>query len=280
MSWPRQSSVILDFRFKLQLKISHTTRYAFQTPPAYGLQQFRLTPKSNAGQKVLDWSLDVNGAKIQAAYTDEHGNMSHLVALNPNVNELVIASEGLMEMKEQNGVLGPQTGFVPLWLFLRQTALTEIGPQIINLSADIPKNPVVSDFHALSKRIADNVNYKLGSTTATTSAEQAMRLGYGVCQDHAHVFISAARYAGHPARYVSGYLMMNDRIDQDATHAWAEVWIDELGWTGFDVSNGISPDMRYVRIATGLDYSQAAPISGITIGGSGESIDVNVQVQQ
>lgn len=101
-----------------------------------------------------------------------------------------------------------------------------------------------------------------------------------MCQDHAHIFIAAARHAGHPARYVSGYLMMDDRVDQDATHAWAEVWIGDLGWTGFDVSNGISPDMRYVRIASGLDYSQASPISGMTFGGSGESIDVNVQVQQ
>jgi transglutaminase-like putative cysteine protease len=74
--------------------------------------------------------------------------------------------------------------------------------------------------------------------------------------------------------------MMNDRVDQDATHAWAEVWVGDLGWIGFDVSNGISPDMRYVRIATGLDYSQAAPISGMTLGGSGELIDVTVQVQQ
>ncbi len=264
----------------MQLKISHTTRYSYQTPPAYGLQQLRLTPKTNAGQNVLNWSLDIKGAVVQAAYDDEHGNASQLVALNPGVNELVITSEGVIDMLDQNGVVGPQTGNVPLWLFLRQTALTQLGPQIKDMSASIPRNPAVSDFHALSKQIADQVTYMSGSTVATTSAEQAMTLGKGVCQDHAHIFIAAARHAGRPARYVSGYLMMNDRVAQDATHAWAEIWIDDLGWTGFDVSNGISPDMRYVRIATGLDYSQAAPISGITIGGRGESIDVTVQVQQ
>jgi len=264
----------------MQLKISHTTRYAFETPPAYGLQQLRLTPNSNAGQNVLEWGLDIQGAKVQATYDDEHGNASHLVALNPNVNELVITSQGLIDMTDQNGVVGPQQGYAPLWLFLRPTALTGIGPQIKELSATIPEDPQVADFHDLSKRIASQVAYTTGSTVSTTSAEQAITLGKGVCQDHAHIFIAAARHAGHPARYVSGYLMMNDRIDQDATHAWAEIWVGDLGWTGFDVSNGISPDMRYVRLATGLDYSQAAPISGMTIGGSGESIDVNVQVQQ
>jgi len=74
--------------------------------------------------------------------------------------------------------------------------------------------------------------------------------------------------------------MMNDRIAQDATHAWAEVHVPGLGWTGFDVSNQISPDERYVRVATGLDYSDAAPISGIVFGDCNEAISVDVQVQQ
>ena len=53
------------------------------------------------------------------------------------------------------------------------------------------------------------------------------------------MFISAARLADVPARYVSGYLMMNDRVDQDASHAWAEAHFDGRGWVGFAVSNGI-----------------------------------------
>src|SRR3546814_6519842 len=64
----------------------------------------------------------------------------------------------------------------------------------------------------------------------------------GVCQDHAHIFIAAMRHLGHPARYVSGYLMMNDRTRQDATHGWAEAHFEHIGWIGFDVSNGHSPD--------------------------------------
>ena len=63
-----------------------------------------------------------------------------------------------------------------------------------------------------------------------------------------------ARALEVPARYVSGYLMMDDRVDQEATHAWAEAFVEGLGWVGFDISNGISPDPRYVRVATGRDY--------------------------
>jgi transglutaminase-like putative cysteine protease len=85
---------------------------------------------------------------------------------------------------------------------------------------------------------------------------------------------------GIPARYVSGYLMMDDRIDQDATHAWAEAYVDGIGWIGFDVSNGICPDERYVRVATGLDYTEAAPVSGMRLGDSQERMVVSLQVQQ
>ena len=93
-----------------------------------------------------------------------------------------------------------------------------------------------------------------------------------------HVFLAVARQLGFAARYVSGYLMMDDRIDQAAMHAWVDVWVDGLGFVGFDVSNGISPDERYVRIATGLDYRGAAPIAGTRYGSGQEFLDVALSV--
>ena len=101
-----------------------------------------------------------------------------------------------------------------------------------------------------------------------------------MCQDHSHVFLGTVRALGFPARYVSGYLMMNDRVDQDASHAWAEAHVEGLGWVGFDISNGISPDERYVRIARGLDYGDALPAKGVVIGARDETLVVSIQVQQ
>lgn len=74
--------------------------------------------------------------------------------------------------------------------------------------------------------------------------------------------------------------MLNDRTTQDAMHAWSEAYVAGLGWVGFDVSNGISPDARYVRVATGLDYRDAAPVSGTRIGGTGEVLGVQIEVTQ
>ena len=74
--------------------------------------------------------------------------------------------------------------------------------------------------------------------------------------------------------------MMNDRIEQEASHAWAEAHIDGLGWVGFDISNGISPDERYVRVATGRDYRDAAPVTGISFGNTTQELEVAVAVEQ
>ena len=101
----------------------------------------------------------------------------------------------------------------------------------------------------------------------------------GVCQDHAHIFISAARARGVPARYVAGYLLAGEQANQQfETHAWAEAYVDELGWVGFDVTNGISPTDHYVRLCTGLDAHDAAPVRGIFSGGGGGTVHADVRI--
>ena len=134
--------------------------------------------------------------------------------------------------------------------------------------------------HALSSAIREAVAYEVGGSETEWTAEEALKAGKGVCQDHSHVFIACAREMDIPARYVSGYLKMDDRDEQDATHAWAEAHVPDLGWVGFDVSNAISPDMRYVRVATGLDYDEVAPVSGTRFGGAGEKLSVEIEVAQ
>ena len=149
-----------------------------------------------------------------------------------------------------------------------------------HLVRDLPQGDPLDVLHALSEVIRARITYQTGASHPDWGAEEAIAAGCGVCQDHAHVFVSCARVLGYPARYVSGYLMMDDRITQEATHAWAEAHLDGLGWVGFDVSNGISPDQRYVRVATGLDYGQAAPVIGSRLGAAGEALNVQLEVAQ
>ncbi|MGX7894685.1 transglutaminase family protein [Tsuneonella sp. HG222] len=266
----------------MRLAIRHTTRYEFQGPIAHGLQRLRLTPKETQGQKILDWTMTYEGAREELTYDDQNHNHVTLVSVVEGARQVVVTCRGAVETQDQAGVMGHHAGHLPLWAFLSETPLTKAGPKLRALIATVERSGegMVGTLHNLSNAIREAVNYETGRTDVTTTAEQAVVAGHGVCQDHAHIFIAAARALEIPARYVSGYLMMNDRIQQEATHAWAEAYIQNLGWVGFDISNGISPDPRYVRVATGRDYRDAAPITGISFGAATENLTVDLEVEQ
>jgi len=67
---------------------------------------------------------------------------------------------------------------------------------------------------------------------------------------------------------------------QDAGHAWVEAFVENLGWVGFDPTNGIGITEAHVRVAIGLDYLGAAPVRGTRYGGGGETLKVAVHVDQ
>lgn len=265
----------------MQLQITHKTHYSYTQPVDYALQQVRLTPRSSALQTIENWSVQIDGGKVEACYSDHYGNHVDLVSITPGAQQLTVTATGTATTTDTAGVFGKTYGCAPLWHFCQTTSLTTPDPAITALSA-IPADhdDPIAGLHALSAAILSATPYEVGATDPDTTAAAALTLGKGVCQDHAHIFITAARAAGLPARYVSGYLMMNDRTDQDASHAWAEAHLDGLGWVGFDVSNGVSPDERYVRIAIGRDAQDAAPISGLRMGQSDEAMIVSLQVQQ
>lgn len=264
----------------VRLRIRHHTRYCFDNPVIYGLQQLRKTPKSSHQQRVIDWSTSVEGGRKELSFEDHNNNTVELISFEKEVQELVVACEGEVEIAETHGVVGAHLGPAPLWLFRRATPRTRPGPGCRALVREISGEGDLERLHGLSHAVSEAVAYRVGGSEPDWSAEEAIAAGTGVCQDHAHVFIACARELGFPARYVSGYLMMDDRTQQDATHAWAEAHVNGLGWVGFDVSNGMSPDQRYVRVATGLDYSEAAPVTGTRVGGAGEALSVEIEVAQ
>lgn len=264
----------------MRLRIRHVTRYRFENPVTYGLQQLRKTPKSSHQQTVIAWATNVEGGRRELSFEDHNHNTVDLISFERNATELTVTSEGEIEIVETHGVVGPHRGPAPLWLFRRATARTRAGQGCRALIREVAGETDLARLHELSRVILTRVAYEIGASDPGWSAEEALAEGRGVCQDHAHVFVACAREMGFPARYVSGYLKMDDRVMQDAMHAWAEAHVEGLGWVGFDVSNGISPDIRYVRVATGLDYDEAAPVRGTRIGGAGEALAVEIEVAQ
>ena len=139
---------------------------------------------------------------------------------------MVITCRGTVETEDKAGVIGQHAGHLPLWAFLGQTDADPAGPA--DQRAD--RRGRAQRRAAWCRRCTTCRTRSASGCVYDTGAHRrrhhrrgrAWPPGTGVCQDHAHIFIAAARALEMPARYVSGYLMMNDRIEQEATHAWAE----------------------------------------------------------
>ena len=262
----------------MRLSIHHVTSYRFAEPVRFGLQQVRKTPKTTPYQTVLHWRTEVTGGRKELVFEDHHNNTTELVSFDSATERLDVLSAGEVAVRDTHGVVGAHRGPAPLWLYERVTPRTEARERVRALLRELPPGSELDRLHRLCAMIGAAVPYETGVSEPTWSAEETLAAGRGVCQDHAHVFIACARQLGLAARYVSGYLLMDGQSDQTAMHAWAEAWIAELGWVGFDVSNAISPDARYVRVATGLDYSDASPVTGTRVGGQAETLGVEISV--
>ena len=262
------------------LKITHRTEYRYDTPIQYGLQRLRLVPNGGASQSVQSWTLNIEGAREEARFIDQFGNETRLVSIEGEPHIVSVEATGEVLTHDKAGVSGAHKGFAPLWLFERPTPLTEAGAGIRELVESVSGGSEIERLHCLMNKVRERVAYVPGVTETGTTAEAALSLKSGVCQDHSHIFISAARLLGFPARYVSGYLMTPGSAEQAASHAWAEAHVKSLGWVAFDAANGISPDESYVRLATGRDYRDAAPVSGIRIGQAAEQLAVRITVEQ
>lgn len=264
----------------MRLKITHRTEYRYDRPVHYALQRLRLVPCSSSMQTVRTWSLSISGAREEVCFQDHFGNDTRLVSVEGEPHMIAVEASGEVETHDRAGVAGLNRGFAPLWLFEHPTEMTTAGDGIQKLAHDIEGGADIGRLHHLLSTVRDRVAYTVGATHSSTTAEEALAQGSGVCQDHAHVFIAAARLLGFPARYVSGYLMLDASTQQAASHAWAEAHVGNLGWVSFDPANGISPDERYVRLAVGRDYRDAMPVSGIRLGAAEERLAVHVTVEQ
>jgi transglutaminase-like putative cysteine protease len=263
------------------LKISHTSTYHYDTPVPYALQRLHLVPQSNNAQTVHDWQVTCVGAHREVTYKDGFNNVTELVRHERGALEISITASGSVTTNDNAGVFGSDNINTPLWMYSRQTKLTQPGEEISALAGRISSIPdELARLHELMAQIGSRMAFVPGQTNVETTAEDALIAGHGVCQDHAQVFVATARLSGLPARYVSGYLRIPDVENQAASHAWAEAHVQGLGWVGFDPANQISPNEKYVRVAVGLDYRDAAPISGIRHGMGIETLDVAVKVEQ
>jgi transglutaminase-like putative cysteine protease len=268
----------------MRLSVSHRTLYRYDRPARFVTQSHRLTPVSTGCQRVIDWQVTAEGAAFGAGFTDGAGDVVATMTHPGPVETIEIVVEGTVETMDTAGVLRGQREIIAPLVYLTATPATAPSRSIVELAETALRGaaaeaPALDRAHRLAAAVHEAIAYATGTTDTHTTAAEALEAGSGVCQDHAHVLIAAAREAGLPARYVTGYLFGDPAEGPfEASHAWAEIHIDGLGWVGFDAANACCPDARYIRVGSGRDAREAAPIRGIAGGQSVEQMDVEVVV--
>jgi transglutaminase-like putative cysteine protease len=267
----------------MRLRISHSTTYRYEPPATGVIQVLRLTPGSHDGQYVAEWQIDVSTDSHLDMREDAFGNITHVMT-HGAIEDLTITVGGLIETHDTGGVLRGTHERFPPSLFLRATGLTTVNPAMEAFARQLraeSEHDTLGFLHTLMTQINEHMTFDEDPTHSGTSALEAFALKRGVCQDYAHIFIACARSAGVPARFVSGHFLRSDgMIDQAAGHAWAEAFVPDLGWVGFDPANCICTTDAHARVAIGLDYLGAAPVRGTRYGGGTETLTVSVRVDQ
>ena len=268
----------------MRIRISHATTYHYNAPPTAVTQMLRLTPRNHDSQYVLNWRIDLSQDCELHQHEDAFGNLTHSFTAEGPFNQLSIAVDGEVDTQDSNGVVTGTVERFPPALFLRETELTQADSALVEFAEATRaghNGDTLALLHELLREVHSEVAYDPDPTHAATTAAEAFKLRRGVCQDLTHIYISAARQLGIPARYVGGHFYRDDGVTaQEAGHAWAEAYVDRLGWVGFDPANKICSTDAHVRVAVGLDYFGAAPVRGTRYGGSGETMTVAVQVAQ
>lgn len=255
----------------MKLTVSHHTCYTYASEVARSTQYIRLTPASTPHQTVYHWELEL---PVSASLSrDAYGNLMHVMTIDHPHDAISIAAHGMVEISGEDDPDGSTVN--PLY-FLRDTDLTRPDAVLHDYARGFAGTNLRETLEAMMDDLRQRMPYTPGSTQVHEAASATFGRGMGVCQDHAHVFIACCRSLGVPARYVSGYIHVDD-AGHLASHAWVEAWLQER-WQTFDVTNGLTRPSHHLKLAVGLDYLEACPVRGIRWGGEQESMSAHAAV--
>jgi transglutaminase-like putative cysteine protease len=268
----------------MRIRISHESIYRYDAPVAGVIQTLRLTPRNHDGQYVVAWRIDISEDCRLDHHEDAFGNITHTFTAEGTFTELGVTVDGEVETQDTNGIVRGAIERFPPSLFLRETPLTRPDTAILAFAREARAGAdadTLALLHRMTERLHREIAFDTDPTHTATTAAESFAIRRGVCQDLSHIFISAARSLDIPARYVGGYFHRADGVvRQEAGHAWAEAFVPDIGWVGFDPANGISPTDQHVRVAIGLDFLGASPVRGARKGGGSEALSVTIHVEQ
>jgi len=275
----------------MRIAATHTTIYRYTQPVALEPHTIRLRPRDDAAQRVVSHRLSISPAPAgQSAFSDQDGNGVVQAWFMGGVRELAVESAFVVETLRANpfDFLLPPAHDLELPLRLPeglQTALApylETGGQAKDFAAPIANasgRQLMPFLDALNAALFTGFRHIVRREGGPRAAAQTLAEGEGSCRDLAVLFTEACRAEGVPARFVSGYETAAAFDEHAYMHAWAEVFVPNGGWRGYDPSRGMAVSTAHVAVAAAADPAMAAPIIGTYRGSAESTMDFQIQMQ-
>ncbi len=290
--------------------IRHRTVYRYQKAVDRSSHVLRLSPRIDRLQEVLDHALTISVPVQSTDFEDVFGNRVRRLHIETSWTEMVIEARSRVRVTDVQPLdfrsLKARSTIPLVWMpWQRQIMAPYLLPpelpesQLHELTEYAMSFVKRNDFDLLDTLLDINATifqeyrYRQGATTVFTTAFEVYADRHGVCQDFTNLFICLARLLGVPARYVCGYIYCGppatgevgipkvNTVQSEASHAWVQLYLPEVGWKGFDPTNGILTQTEHVRVAVGRNYLDATPTSGtIYVGGGTETLEVDVRVER
>jgi transglutaminase-like putative cysteine protease len=283
-------------------RVRHRTTYRYEKEVSASYGQMHLLPRTDEGQTCRASQVVIDPPpEYLREHTDFYGNRAAFFAIHSEHTSLTVQTTSDVSVTRGDlRLLDAQPWEVvrdrtaepgdESWEatdLLLDSPLVAASPALADYAGAsfTSGRPVLEALLDLAQRIHADFDYKLGSTSVTTSVDQVLTARKGVCQDFAHLAIGCLRSIGLAARYVSGYLETvpppgKERLQgADVSHAWAALWVPGSGWIDVDPTNRQFVNDRYVTTAWGRDYSDIPPLKGVIFTkGLEHELDVVVDV--
>lgn len=294
----------------MRFAVTHSTAYTYEQPVSLSYGEAHLLPRDAPGQRVLSATLEVlpQPGTVRER-TDYFGNRASYFEVTTRHTRLEVVATSQVEIDRRD--LGGQLLADQPWETVRDRLRGQRGqadPALLEASeycVDSPQaprsraaagyavpsfrpgRPVLEAVEDLSSRIHREFAFKPGATTVGTAVDTVIARRAGVCQDFAHLTVSALRSLGLAARYVSGYLETEPPPGKpklqgaDVSHAWPSVFVPDIGWVDIDPTNDQFVGDRYITTAWGRDYGDVAPLQGVIFtDGDTQRLEVSVDVRR
>jgi transglutaminase-like putative cysteine protease len=283
-----------------RLAVKHSTQYRYSQPIQRSTHKVHLRPIHDLYQTVTDYRLTIKPNVEAIGSEDVFGNWDSRFEVSQPYTELSITAESTVALLDVDpfafAKLPIRPSFPLVWMpwermmlspyltpvELPETQLRELYDYAMSF-VERNNQDLMETLFAINLTLFREFKYVPGSTWLETTPFEVFLNKKGVCQDFANLFICMARLLGIPARYVCGYIYTGNqegaRAQSDASHAWLQLYIPNVGWKGFDPTNGVLQTTDHVRVAYGRHYRDATPTAGTLYGSAQETMTIQVEVK-